>query len=242
MTSRIACAALLACPLVLGCGGLYSIGTRNLCNEAKLIQDEHREHLHACSLANDAWRSVQANCPGRAYSADYARGFKAGFVDYLYAGGCGEPPALPPKCYRHFHAESAHGVQALQDWYAGFRHGAAVAKESGLRQFVVVSLPPLPGAPLPQPPGPAVATPNGATSPPLSSPYLHTPQPLPAEKAPDAKEEAPVEEKKETSQMLLPSVESAAPIEETQPPPERTKAGTASEGSTTDKPVPEEQE
>jgi hypothetical protein len=253
MTRRIACAAVLACPLVLGCGGLFRIGTRNLVNEAKLIRDEHRERLRYCSLAHEAWQRVQANCPEQAYSVHYAAGFKDGFVDYLYAGGCGEPPALPPKCYRHFHGESAQGVQSLQDWYAGFRHGAAVAKESGLRQFVLVSLPPPPGAPLPPPPPPRVPPVPPPPAPPAAVPgranpqptpassYLPTPRPIPADVPPGARSEPPGEDKIETPETLPPGNESLPPSEPSEPSDGSSNDGPAIQVGPTDPPAREEQ-
>lgn len=182
MIGGIACAAFLVCPFVSGCGGLFSTGTRNLFNEAKIIRDNNFEQVHYAHLAHKAWERFRASCPGRTYSADYSEGFKSGFVDYLYAGGWGEPPALPPRRYRHFHAESPKGVEALQDWYEGFRHGAAVAKESGLRQFVVVSIPSPAAAQSPLPYLPFTGTPTGDTSP--STPQtLPTPRRTPAEES-----------------------------------------------------------
>ncbi len=139
-----------ALPSRLGLRGLFRLGGTNLLNEAKLVRDNRLEKIHYACLAREAWQNVKAACPTRPYSADYGQGFQVGFADYLYAGGNGEPPAMPPKRYRHYHAESPKGAEALQDWYEGFRHGARVAKESGLRQYVVISLPP-PVAPPPPP-------------------------------------------------------------------------------------------
>lgn len=182
MIGRIAVAVLLLCPFASGCG-LFSIGARNLYNEAKLVRDSRFEEIRYACLAHQAWERVKASCPPQTYSADYAAGFHAGFADYLYAGGCGEPPGIPPKRYRHFHAESPQGAKALQDWYAGFRHGAAVAKESGLRQFVLVPLPP-PVVPQPHPP----LVPSGipsfvpAADPSAEAPsQLSTPRKVPSE-------------------------------------------------------------
>lgn len=151
MTSRMALIVLLLCPLGSGCAGLFRLGAGNLINEAKLIRDNRFEQIRYSCLAREAWQNVKASCPTQAYSDDYGQGFQVGFADYLYAGGTGEPPAMPPRRYRHFHAESPQGAQARQDWYEGFRHGAFMAKKSGLRQFVVVSLPPPPAPPPPPP-------------------------------------------------------------------------------------------
>lgn len=192
MSSRIAFALFLFCPFASGCG-VFGLGTSNLFDEAKLIRDSRYEKLRYACLAHEAWQKVKAGSRSRTYSAAYGEGFQAGFADYLYAGGCGEPPALPPKRYRHFHAESPAGTDALQHWYEGFRHGAVVAHESGLRQFVVVSLPPPPpGAP----PAAFSAVPQIAPSSPLPMPRPTSPdtsgkaKELPAEADPTGKSES----------------------------------------------------
>lgn len=181
MRSRYAFAVFLLCPFASGCG-LFTIGARNLYNEAKVIRDSRFEKIRYACLAHEAWQKVKDSCPGHPYSADYGEGFEAGFSDYLYAGGCGEPPGLPPKRYRHFHAESPRGAEALQQWYEGFRHGAAAAKESGLRQFVLVSLPPPPHPPLPPPSAP------DAVPPPVPSSQLPMPRPVSSDTPGKAKE------------------------------------------------------
>jgi hypothetical protein len=72
------------------------------------------------------------------YSVHFARGFKDGYADYLYAGGTGDPPVAPPWRYRKVTYETPQGVQAVEDWFAGFRQGAYAAYTTGYRQFVVV--------------------------------------------------------------------------------------------------------
>ncbi len=93
------------------------------------------------------------HCQGN-QSEFYARGFKEGFADYLYAGGSGEPPATPPWIYRTRHFDTPDGPNNLQDWYAGWRHGSSVARQSGIRDQVLVPIPlePIerPGAQIPE--------------------------------------------------------------------------------------------
>lgn len=174
MSSRFAFAVFLFCPFASGCG-VFGLGASNLLNEARLIRDNRCEKLRYICLAHEAWHKIKASSPGRTYSVAYGEGFQAGFADYLYAGGCGEPPTLPPKRYRHIRAESPAGAVAVQQWYEGFRHGAAVANESGLRQFVVVSLP---SPPIPQSPPPVAlnAGPELAPSSPLPMPRRKSPE------------------------------------------------------------------
>ena len=152
MRREAAYIVLLLCPLSGGCADLFHIGTRNLLYEAHLEKDSQIEQLYFRHLAQQAWADLQANCPGKNHSTDYVCGFRDGYVDYLYAGGNGEPPALLPKRYLRFREQRNHGCQGLMDWYAGFRHGAAVAFDSGIRKSLVIALP-QPPAPPPPPPG-----------------------------------------------------------------------------------------
>jgi hypothetical protein len=92
---------------------------------------------------------------GLSFRDPYHRGFVEGFIDYVQAGGNGEPPYLPPFRYRATPFRSAENASAIEDWYAGFRHGAAVAKESGLRELNYV---PLPGYGIPKDPNAPVST------------------------------------------------------------------------------------
>src|SRR5439155_20779353 len=95
-------------------------------------------------LAEAAWQEITKANPDPSYSPDYVCGFKDGFADFLYAGGTGEPPPLPPRQYWKIKYETAEGHQAIEDWFAGFRHGASVAQTTGYRQWVTIpsSLPP----------------------------------------------------------------------------------------------------
>jgi hypothetical protein len=182
MRREAAFLVLLLGPLCTGCDGLFHIGTRNLLYEANLIKDSQIERLAFRKLAKQAWAEVQGNCPQH-FSADYACGFQDGFVDYLYAGGCGEPTTQLPKRYLRFHEQKTHGCQGLLDWYAGFRHGAAVAHHSGLRKSLVIALPP-PPAPHPLPPAPPPLV--GAVGP-QSGPHLDPANlPMPKKDEPQA--------------------------------------------------------
>jgi hypothetical protein len=74
------------------------------------------------------------------YSRDYARGFLKGFEDYVYAGGNGLPPPVPPPRYWGIYYQTPEGHQAIEDWFAGFRHGTEAARDSGYREQVLVPL------------------------------------------------------------------------------------------------------
>ncbi len=94
-------------------------------------------------LAEKAWEEI---CPSfqTPASKDYITGFKDGYADYLDAGGTGEPPPYPPYCYRTGCYQNEEGQKAMQDWFAGFRHGAATARASGLREIFLVEVPGVP--------------------------------------------------------------------------------------------------
>ncbi len=69
---------------------------------------------------------------------DYRVGFCDGFVDFVYAGGKGEPPAIPPRQYWNVDLRSPDGHNRAEQWFAGFRHGKRVADEGGYRSLVVI--------------------------------------------------------------------------------------------------------
>ena len=99
-------------------------------------------------LARRAWSETVATC-SQPYTDDYAAGFMEGFADYLYAGGSGEPPAVPARCYWKAGYETPAGREMIQQWFAGFRHGATVCREKGYRELALI-------------PSSVSAVPNGA--------------------------------------------------------------------------------
>jgi hypothetical protein len=123
--------------------GVFADSFRNLAElpfyGTAQVAEAHRNR----KLARQAWDEV---CPTfqTPPSKDYANGFKIGYADYLDAGGTGEPPPYPPFCYREACYQNAEGQKAVHDWYAGFRHGAAVARASGLRETFILPLSALP--------------------------------------------------------------------------------------------------
>lgn len=91
------------------------------------------ERQRNCHWAEEVWQKEAAQ---QNYSADYAKGFKAGFAEHLYRGGNGEPPVLPPEHYRALKYQTPEGQGLVFDWFAGYRHGATIAQQSGFRQLV----------------------------------------------------------------------------------------------------------
>lgn len=134
-------ALFLVLPLSSGCG-LYKQLASNLVIEP-LQWDRYTDgigrHLRDKSLADEAWDEICLR-DGDAYSRHYRRGFYAGFEDYMNDGGTGDPPVLPPRGYWRLYYQNPEGHEAIQDWFEGFRHGASVARASGLRGYVTVPL------------------------------------------------------------------------------------------------------
>jgi hypothetical protein len=140
MRMRFALGILGTCFMNVGCGP-FAYATRVLvvepihyCRTADDILERHRNY----KLAEDTWQALAHADPGQPYSPDYVTGFKDGFADYLQAGGSGEPPPLPPRHYWKMAYETPQGHQAIEDWFAGFRLGAALARESGYREWVTI--------------------------------------------------------------------------------------------------------
>jgi hypothetical protein len=105
-------------------------------------------------VAENSWRQVEKTSPPGQFSHDYADGFKCGYSDYLCYGGSGEPPPLPPRRYWRKYHQTPEGHQAILEWFAGFRHGASLAQESGQRELVTVPTSVF------QPVGPPLSTPD----------------------------------------------------------------------------------
>ena len=166
-----------------GCELAY-LTAHNAVYETVLYTDNLVAAIRNRNLADAAWAEARKDSPGYAYSADYVCGFKDGYADYLDANGAVAPPLLPPQHYWTTHYQSPEGHKAIEDWYAGYYHGATAAQASGYREFITVPLPPPgPGVP-PHGPGPfaheAVPPPPGGTAElPPTRPSL-----LPAETAP----------------------------------------------------------
>jgi hypothetical protein len=118
-----------------GCN-LVCDGIRTTCACFGDAVEDVREYRRDRALADEVWDNVCACKQGESYSVDYERGFRDGFVDYLYRGGCGDPPSLPPHRYRHFRYQTPDGYHAIEDWFAGYRHGATAARETNYRRWI----------------------------------------------------------------------------------------------------------
>jgi hypothetical protein len=132
---------ILPCLFLAGCVGPFELSWRTIVVEPLQFcpsKDRRVMHSYHSGLASEAWKEIAAGQSESPYSKDYECGFKEGFADYLDAGGTGEPPPFPPRRYWRSSYRTPEGHKAITDWFAGFRHGAGCAKESGLRHYAVI--------------------------------------------------------------------------------------------------------
>ncbi len=142
------CLLICACLLTFGCHVVYRERSDVLADAARTVVGEPihfalHKNDYLCRLRNKllarrAWADTLAAEPSLGHSKDYGRGFRDGFADFLYAGGSGEPPLLPPRSYWKVGYETPRGRRAIEDYFAGFRHGALASRTSGIREFTTV--------------------------------------------------------------------------------------------------------
>ena len=77
-----------------------------------------------------AWLACRPSVTASERTADFADGFKAGYVD-VSRGGDGACPVVPPACYWEARFQTAEGKLRLDRWYAGFTLGATTAQQCG---------------------------------------------------------------------------------------------------------------
>jgi hypothetical protein len=158
MRVRLLLCALALASLQPGCS-FFCYGVRNLVEAPINALDNCQLAHRAEKMADAAWADFAKGDPGHAFSVYYAEGFKCGFASYIEHNGNGEPPTAPPWVYQTGGFETAEGHEAIRDWFAGFRLGAAAGRESGFREAAVA-------LPLSRPPyhadsGPATLVPGG---------------------------------------------------------------------------------
>ena len=134
---RVRLLLLLGISLTSGCTLVYD-GTRNLIHEpCEFIEQRDLRH-HVRKQGKQAWSRFAAQHPEWGQSLEFEDGFIDGFADYLDNGGKGDPPAIPPPHYRKNKYLTPEGFQAIDRYFAGFASGIGVAKDSGLRETLVV--------------------------------------------------------------------------------------------------------
>ena len=143
------------CLLSAGCTVCQN-AKRTVCDEPRAYSWKHdrRRSIEAYrQLADEVWLETTGTCPELSGAADYGAGFRDGFVDFVYAGGTGEPPPVPPRHFWNVMLRSPEGKAHADQWFAGYRHGARVARDGGYREFgtvdssLVAMYPAMPGLP-----------------------------------------------------------------------------------------------
>ncbi|MFL5330795.1 MAG: hypothetical protein ACJ8C4_17990 [Gemmataceae bacterium] len=104
--------------------------------EVRTKIDDRRERIRNSEWADEAWERAVASGEACRCSEDYEDGFKDGFSNYLMRGGKGDPPPLPPRRYRAVEYQTPAGYAQVEKWFAGYRHGAEVARDSGDRRWI----------------------------------------------------------------------------------------------------------
>lgn len=121
----------------LGAGcALFTDVSRNIGVGMLRSHEARREWRRDYRWAERAWAKNCTAAGGSHASKAYANGFKDGFAEYLFRGGNGEPPLVAPLRYRRLCKQTPCGYQAIDDWFMGYRHGASVARASGVREWI----------------------------------------------------------------------------------------------------------
>ncbi len=174
--------------------------------------NDHFERKRNREWAEAAWATHCGANPAAPYSEAFGDGFKEGFADYLYQGGDGEPPPLPPEQYRKPRYQTPQGYQAIEQWFVGYREGAGAAKASGSRDWITG-----PSSLRATGIAPAPTVVSEFTSPhPEALPTYPTPVPLPVppqEEAPPSNEVAPPEAQRNAPPPSAASVPTGASAE-----------------------------
>ncbi|NLX97022.1 MAG: hypothetical protein GXY83_12680 [Rhodopirellula sp.] len=101
-------------------------------------KDDHRARSRYYQMADEAWGQFTGIHAGSTFSDHFGAGFKDGYSEYLYAGGNGSPPPVPPRRYWRDDWQTPEGHESIEHWYEGYRTGAAIAMSLGRRDVAVV--------------------------------------------------------------------------------------------------------
>lgn len=132
---RVRIALLLVLLSIPSPGCLLHEATCVVANKTFGSLDDCKERWRNQKWAKEAWKGVVRTVE-KPFSNDYADGFKTGFADYVYWGGTGELPPLAPRRYRKLRYQTPEGYHAVEEWFAGYRHGAAESRNGEYRRWV----------------------------------------------------------------------------------------------------------
>jgi hypothetical protein len=124
-----------------GCCGTYYLALRTLVIEPAeycFRIDGHQSRNMYREWAESALREETGCGAATMGGPDYAEGFEEGFVEYIYGGGTGEPPPVPPRKYWNVEWRDSTGKDRANQWFEGYRNGARLAADRGLRSAGIV--------------------------------------------------------------------------------------------------------
>lgn len=133
-------AVVAACISAPGCSTCQQARRTTLDEPAEysVKRDQERSLQQYDLWAAQAWDAYAGGCPPGQANDAFGSGFRDGFVDFVYAGGNGEPPPIPPRSFWNLGSRTPEGQGAADDWFAGYRAGARAARDGGYRQFAIV--------------------------------------------------------------------------------------------------------
>ncbi|XZE36397.1 hypothetical protein SH501x_001963 [Pirellulaceae bacterium SH501] len=108
--------------------GLHNVWTYNAGWNEKMLRDRN------AVSARRAWHARKDCFANQKYIKDFARGFRAGYMD-IADGGTGCVPTFPPREYWGWRYQSCEGQAKVSAWFSGFPHGARAAEEDGIGNY-----------------------------------------------------------------------------------------------------------
>jgi len=96
---------------------------------------------HNKIVAQKAWNEWSWCYDELDHPYDFAKGFKAGYLDILN-GGKGCQPTLPDKCYWRPSYQGPDGLCIVNAWFNGFSHGALAARQDGYGNISTIPVSP----------------------------------------------------------------------------------------------------
>ena len=147
----------------------------NLSDEICECSNDLRTRISNRRMASSAWKSYQEIDGRLKCSADFALGFKEGYVSCLEANGNSVPPSFPPRHYGREFYRAHWDPRAIDDWYAGFSSGVAMAQMNNNHEPILGSSQVLENAPQLPLTGPAPDKPSPRIEK-HGSPYASYPQ------------------------------------------------------------------
>lgn len=179
------------------------------CRSTRLYQD----------WADEVWAEHYADaCAGGGEQEQFEAGFKDGFVDFVYAGGTGEPPPVPPRQFWNAKARNPEGHLAAEAWFEGYRQGAAIARDGGYRDRAILQASHTLACNAPctscyEPVIVEAGTPSASPAEILQLPQAE-PLPAPPDSQTDSPTDSPTNLETESSRDEQPAVEQPASIED----------------------------